>query len=542
MALIPNLSTLIKSGTTAFNTAKKGGTTADALKSASALMQGKGPIATTSSSSILSNPLKAVNNPTLDIINKATEANKAIYNPTTPSSALKNNMGPVISQPVQQVPAAVPQVDANLATQIQDLIKVMQQNNQPKAIPQYQSKYNDQIASLINQFNSRPQFAFDAINNPTIQAYQNQATDTVNQEMGRKNTLYSTIKDKRLADAIAQVFAIQAPQLEQQAYNQYQDQGQNLLQQIQNYQNLDNSDYNRFVNNYNMGNEANQNQFNNAMSIADIINKLDVQDYNKTQAEKDNARQDSQITGYLNPYPGETIDPSLSKYSGNYSQYAKDFANDNDPSNDYLIPELQKASVIKMFSDPTLLSKYGGQYKTVDQRMRDTEAELARKQAEIAANPNSYENRMKQLEYEKLAEEFNQLSTYGPKEKELGLKKIEAQIAGENASASASKASAAASYALAQQRKNNPNGTSSSKNSKYSQYLKDGLDMKTASYVTNSGNKIQKYTDKDIYNWVIGLGLDNSATSNLLNDLQIPESVVTNDVYKNARYNALGIR
>ena len=172
----------LQSGTAAFNTIKSGGTTQDALTSAS----------------------------------------NTLTNRLTGKSTL---------QPAQQA------VDPNLATTIQDLIKALQQNNQPKAIPQYQSQYSNQIADLINQFNSRPAFQFDATNNPTIEANKKLIGDSVMQEMGRRNILNSTITGDRMTEDIATMINTVLPQLQQQAYNQYQNEGQNILQQY-NYQNL----------------------------------------------------------------------------------------------------------------------------------------------------------------------------------------------------------------------------------------------------------------------------------------------------------------
>ena len=135
-----------------------------------------------------------------------------------------------------------------------------------------------------------------------------------------------------------------------------------------------------------------------------------LQQYNDylAQQNKANALAESQVTGYLNPYYGQKISPNLNQYSSNFAQYAQDFKNDNDPSNDYLIPQLNQASVIKMFNDPNLLQQYGGQYKTANQKALDTANALQQAQIEAANDPNSYENQ-RSLELQMLAEELKRI-------------------------------------------------------------------------------------------------------------------------------------
>lgn len=520
---------MLNSGLTAFNTVKKGGTPSQALTSANAIMQGKGPIATPkkttsiSSTNPVMNLINTMSNPTLNNLNNVTQIPKAIQTPTpiTPSQALAQGNGPIastVAQPIAQTMQPVqPQVDANLATQIQDLVKVLQQNNQPKAIPQYQSQYNDDIAGLINQFNNRPKFAFDATNNPTIQAYQNKATNAINQEMGRRNMLDSTVEDKRKAEAIAEVFATVAPQLEQQAFNQDQAERENILQQIQNYQNLDNNDYSRFVNSYNIGQDATQNQFNNTMSIADIINKLNVQDYNKTQDAKANARQDSELTGLYNPYAGVEVLPEAQKYSSDYSAEINRRRATPDTADDYLISQLEAAKANKVFSSPDLLNKYGDQYKTPAQRAAEYNNLIEQQKLELQADPNSLANQMKIIELNKAKTELDQLAKYGPQEQQLKLQEIKSRI-NENA------ASASASYARANQIKNEKT-SSTTDGLKYKDYYEAGVEMKNAGTYDDYKNYVPRYDDQQIFTWIDGLPIPSEQKAQLARDIGVSEKV-----------------
>lgn len=392
----------------------------------------------------------------------ATNAVTKAANNTT--NSIKNS---VSSSPAQMVPAQQPQVDPNLANQIQELISVLTKNNQPKEIPQYQSKYDGQMADLIKQFNSRPQFQFDVANNPTIQAHQKQASDAAYQDALRRNMGYSTVATEGAAEAIANVLATMGPQLEQQAYNQYRDQGQNILQQLQNLQSLDANDYSRHLDTYNMGTASNQNQFNNTSSIIDMMNKLDTQDYNKQQTAQQteytkqqdaisNALNQGQMTGYYNPYAGTQINPEVQQYAGDYQAEIDRRRATPDTSDDYLIQQLEAARANKIFSSPELLSQYGDQFKTPTLKARELETQIAQEQAKLAADPNSYENQKKMYELMKISEEVKQLATYGPQEQQLKLREIESRIKENTASASAS-------YALAEQRENGTSGEGAKK-------------------------------------------------------------------------------
>lgn len=434
----------------------------------------------------VSNPIVGYNTGTLNqsnLVNKAMDignaaagvATKAAGIPTnvtapmqTTTNAVKNNAAKnnvqspgIPTEYIDQLTALTNQMKAleqkqvpDYSSQINQLIAGLQ-NTQQAQLPQYQSQYNDEIATLLNQYNSRPAFSFDATNNPTIQAYQKQAADAVTQEMARRNILNSSITGDKSAEKIAEVFATVAPQLQAQAYNQYQDQGASILQQLQNYQNLDSNEYNKYMDNYNIQNQQRQNSLSNTYQLIDLINGLQQQDYAKSQDAINNAMQSSNLTGKYNPYAGITVSPEVQKYSGDYQAEINIRRATPDTSDDALIPQLEAARANKIFSSPDLLNKYGDQFKTAEQKAIDTANALQQAQIEAANNPNSYENQKRSLELQMLAEELKRIQAVDPsfatQEAQLKLAEIQSRI-NENA------ASASASYALAQQRKNNPNG------------------------------------------------------------------------------------
>ena len=90
-----------------------------------------------------------------------------------------------------------------------------------------------------------------------------------------------------------------------------------------------------------MGQDASQNQFNNTMRIADLINQLDVQNYNKTQDSIANAANTANQTGYYNPYAGVTISPEVQQYAGDYQ--AEINRRRTPDTSDYLISQLEAA-------------------------------------------------------------------------------------------------------------------------------------------------------------------------------------------------------
>lgn len=96
---------------------------------------------------------------------------------------------------------------------------------------------------------------------------------------------------------------------------------------------------------------------------------------NQTNADRGYGLDKAGVTGYFNPYEGKVIPADvatqMSQYSGNYAEAIGRLkaANPNDP----LIPYLEQARVEKIFNDPALLAKYGGGFKTADQRQTDTD-------------------------------------------------------------------------------------------------------------------------------------------------------------------------
>lgn len=498
---------MVKSGLSAFDTIKKGGTPTQAVTQASRTYQskpGESPSSYTPSTPTVTNnkrtrPVSASISPSLmdkatnlangvtnsmlnvagvpnavsKVVNSANNAantaNNVVNSGGNKQQAVQAAQG-VLSNPLQtpqQQAQQVPVVDPNLAATLQEIMKMLQAQTQPKAVPQYQSQYNDEIAGLINQFNSRPAFSFDATNNPTIEANKKLISDSVMQEMGRRNMLNSTITGDRMTKDIATMVNTVLPQLQQQAYNQYQDEGQNTLQQLQNYLNLDQNDRNIFMDNYNMGQDASQNQFANTMSIANLIDNLDTKNFNKTQTEKEMAMKESDLTGVYNPNAQYALTPDIinqiSQFSGNYQAEIDRRKATPDTTDDALIPYMENARYQKIqgMDDSATKDQYLDKYKTPSQKAAEANAELERQKLALEADPNSLENQIKIAEITKKQVEIDQLLKYGGAEAEAKIDQIRASANASKASASASYASANANNALATQRLNSNENSSS---------------------------------------------------------------------------------
>lgn len=448
-------------------------------------------------------------------------------NAITPSTI---NQGNQFAQVPQVTPQPLQQSQQNYDAQIKSLIDSLGKVSQPTIQP-YQSQYSDDIGQLLSAYNNRQPFSFDATNNPAILAQQKKAGEAVTQEMARRNILNSSITGNQMADRIAEVYATMAPQLEQQAYSQWDNQGNNILQQLQLLQGLDTQGYNKYMDSTKLGLDQQNNAKSDIYSMIDVLNKLGTQDYNKTQDAQNMAIKESGLTGYYNPYAGTQISPEVQQYAGDFQAEINRRRATPDTSDDALIPQIEAARANKVFSSPDMLNKYGEQFKTAEQKAYDLSNQIAQQQAELEADPNSYANQKKILELQKMKEEVSLLYTYGPQEQQAKIKQFESVIARNNAAATAS-------YAAANKSNSEASNTGAKQNLKYSDYYNDGVAMRQAGTYDDNKAYMPKYNDTDIYDWVMGLGASDEWKAQLLNDLGVPETVLDSRI-KTQRYNML---
>lgn len=468
-----------------------------------------------------------------DLVNRmANTVSSATPTKATTSASVTNPVGVQAAQQIQAQTQPVQQpVNTDLMNQITELTNVIKGMNQPQQVPEYKNPANDKILELLSQYQNRPQFEFNADNNPTVNALQDQINKSITDDMARRNMLFSGFTGEQIADKTAEQLALVLPQLQNQAFNQYQAQGDDMLQQISLLSGLEGKDYDRYMNALNTNRTMQNDYRNNILDTLGILQGLEGTRYNREQAADDRAYQKqqdaitnnmntAQLTGYYNPYAGVQISPEVEQYANDYQAEINRRRATPDTNDDYLIPQLEAARANKVFSSPELLSQYGDQYKTIAQKQRDLENELAILEYEASMNPNSPENARKILELQKLQTEIDMLTNYGPREQELKLQEIQSRI-DEN---------------KAQAAKARSDSSKSSSGYTFNDYIKIGLDMKNKGnnnairneYGDIIGNEYKPvYDDDQLYDWVVGLygngSLDDNEMMEMLNILNISD-------------------
>lgn len=185
------------------------------------------PAATTPSSSVVTPQTSTQTNHALSGVSQNTQSNLANYSGAyTPSQAV---------------------------TQAQEYLNNVM-NSRPGA---YQSQYQAQMNDLYNQLNNRPDFNFDLNGNALYQIYSDLYTQQGRQAMmdtmgqaaaltgGYGNSYASTAGNQAFQQYLQHLNAV-VPELYQMELDQYNQEGDRLLQQFEMAANLDNTDYGRY--------------------------------------------------------------------------------------------------------------------------------------------------------------------------------------------------------------------------------------------------------------------------------------------------------
>lgn len=134
--------------------------------------------------------------------------------------------------------------------------------NRPGA---YQSKYNDQISSILDQINNRGTFQYDATNDPLYEIYKDNymlngkraMQDTIGQTAaltGGYGNSYATNAGYNAYQQYLEGLNGIVPELQQNAYTQWQNEGNDLMNRYSLMQNADDTAYNRNADQYNRWN------------------------------------------------------------------------------------------------------------------------------------------------------------------------------------------------------------------------------------------------------------------------------------------------
>ena len=190
-----------------------------------------------------------------------TNPNYSSYTPGQASQTaltnLNNNTTYKESDSVQQARTAMQQhqtyVESPAVTAAKQTLQGVL-DNQPGA---FQSKYTQQINGLMNQISGRGDFSYDAESDPLYQMYKDLYTNNGRLAMkdsiaqgaaltgGYGNSWASSVGQQQYNQYMQQLND-KALDLRDRAYQQWQDQGTELYNQLNMYNNADNTDYGRY--------------------------------------------------------------------------------------------------------------------------------------------------------------------------------------------------------------------------------------------------------------------------------------------------------
>lgn len=134
-----------------------------------------------------------------------------------------------------------------------------------ESAPSYTSRYDDLIQQVSDKLLNRPEFSYDAESDPAYQQYKKQYTkageramqDTLGEVSARTGGLassYATTASQQTFDNYMSALADKVPELQQLAYQMYQDEGNEMLSQLNMLLALDDADYAKYqgiLNQYN---------------------------------------------------------------------------------------------------------------------------------------------------------------------------------------------------------------------------------------------------------------------------------------------------
>lgn len=124
--------------------------------------------------------------------------------------------------------------------------------------PTFTSKYDNQISDLVDRIANRASFSYDQNSDPLFANYakqynregqrasQNALAQAANMTGGMPSTA-AVMASQQAGNYYASQLADKVPELYRLAYSMYQDEGNNMRNNLSMYQGLDNTDYNRYL-------------------------------------------------------------------------------------------------------------------------------------------------------------------------------------------------------------------------------------------------------------------------------------------------------
>jgi len=163
--------------------------------------------------------------------------------------------GGTVTPPIDpNVPPPVNPAVTNAATDYETWVKTP-----------YVSEYAPQIKTIIDNILQR-QFKYDPANDAQFQQASKELTRNVIETMASRGLLNSTITENQLQQGVSKLL----PQYQQIAYNQFQDEGDTLMNQVNMLLGVDETAYNR-----------NQDQGANFLNAFNVVSQMDDTQYNR---------------------------------------------------------------------------------------------------------------------------------------------------------------------------------------------------------------------------------------------------------------------
>ena len=223
----------------------------------------------------ISNPNLIYSGNTLNIPDSANETtNNTQNNAITPIKSTADFLKETESvRPQYQIPEAV----LNAQKQLQEY--------EAKKPGEYQSQYAAQIDNILDGILNRKQFSYDFNADPIYQQYKNQYITLGNQAMqdtmgnaaaltgGYGNSYASTAGNQAYQAYLAQLNNI-VPELADQAYTRYQNEGNDMINQLSLLKGMDESDYGRYRDNVG-------DYYNDLNYFYSKYNNMSAEDYNR---------------------------------------------------------------------------------------------------------------------------------------------------------------------------------------------------------------------------------------------------------------------
>jgi len=164
----------------------------------------------------------------------------------------------------------------------------------------YESPYTGKIGETLAAIQNRPAFSYDPSKDVGLQTAQGNAIDAVSRAAGRRNMLYSDSNKSQMGKASLAL----VPQFRQQALGEYQQQGQDLYNQLNPLLQLENTAYGQYRDTVGDTRYADTTAYNRGRDVISDTRYTDETGYNRNQDALKNQMTEAALSG---KYKGKLI-------------------------------------------------------------------------------------------------------------------------------------------------------------------------------------------------------------------------------------------